>query len=100
MAKEFLVNCLYCGKYRVIREPSAIADLTQVTLSRIPGGVPILDPETSKVKNKKTIPRRPMYKCPKCGRGVVLKVYMVPTPTKENDGEKEDNSTGRETSTT
>ena len=39
----------------------------------IPGGSPVLDKETKKIREQPSQPRPKQFKCPKCGRGVVAK---------------------------
>ena len=44
-----------------------------MNVSPIPGGIPALDQDTGKTKTKHQILQNKKDKCPKCGRGVVVK---------------------------
>jgi DNA-directed RNA polymerase subunit RPC12/RpoP len=97
MVKEFLMHCDHCGRKVIVRDPTGIAGLKEVPLASIPGGVPVLDPEEKKIKTKKSIPRRRMFKCAICGRGIMLRENMVPmSEHKEEINYEEDNRFGRE----
>ena len=67
--KKYLVYCEPCG-YKRITDGSSDEDLKKVPRSDVPGGAPQLDPQTKKVKFKKSTPQPTMVKCPKCGRGI------------------------------
>lgn len=101
MGKEFFMHCDYCGRKVVIQDLSGLQGLKEANLAPIPGGVPELDAEKKKVKIKKSLPRRRMFKCSNCGRGIILKQSTVAIPEnfKETVSEEEDNSTGCEGST-
>lgn len=66
---RFFIYCEPCCYKNIYEEDSK--DLTQIKVSPIPGGSP-------KLEKGKTVIRKPInplskVKCPKCGRGVVLK---------------------------
>jgi hypothetical protein len=102
MVKEFLMHCDNCSRKVVVRDLSGIDGLKEIPLASIPGGVPILDPEAKKIITQKSIPRRRMFKCTVCGRGVMLRENLVPISEhiKEEKDEEKDNGTGREASIT
>lgn len=100
--KLFMVHCDFCGKKTVMRDPSQTQGLTEIPNAAIPGGIPLYDPEKKQIVNKPSIPRRKMYKCTQCGRGVVVRNNYTPielTPEeveKEKQKREKDLSTGRE----
>lgn len=55
---QYSIYCDYCGKKSIINKDKP--NLVSIPLSEVPG------------LNKK-LNRPPMFKCPKCGRGVVMK---------------------------
>jgi hypothetical protein len=56
--------------------------LFEIKLNNVPGGIPYVDKEDGKVKMPPELPRRRMFRCPGCGRGVASK--MLTTPSKEH----------------
>ena len=71
MTSKFMLFCEPCGhKHFIFEEPD---DLLEVKRVDIPGGTPYIDPETKSIKEKKKTAQPKVYKCPKCGRGVVAK---------------------------
>jgi hypothetical protein len=55
--------------------------ITEIKLNDVPGGIPYVDKDDGKVKMPPMQPRRRMFKCPGCGRGVASK--MLTTPSKD-----------------
>lgn len=55
--------------------------VVEIKVNDVPGGIPFLDKEDNKVKMPAMMPRRRMFKCPKCGRGVASK--MLTSPSRE-----------------
>ena len=92
------MHCDHCGRKVVVRDTVGITGLREMPLAQIPGGVPVLDPIDKKIKTKKSIPRRRMFKCTICGRGLMLRENAVPVSEhlKENIDEEKDNSFGCE----
>lgn len=74
--KKYIIYCDCCGKQRVDIGFN-LKEMTQVTLAKVPGGVPKLSPE-GKAENRPALPRPKMVKCPKCGRGVTVRGFSVP----------------------
>jgi len=68
--KRFLVFCEPCS-YKKIYDTNSPEDLTQIKVSQVPGGTPRL--EKGKIVDRPTHKQLAKVKCPKCGRGVVLK---------------------------
>lgn len=50
----------------------------EIKLNNPPGGVSFIDKEENIIKTPPNFPRRKMYKCPKCGRGVASKQLTTP----------------------
>lgn len=70
--KRKMIFCEPCS-FKMIIEPDQTPDLIEIKTSKIPGKIPEIDPATGKTKvypEKKQILK---YKCPKCGRGVIVK---------------------------
>lgn len=67
-----MIFCEFCT-YKLIVEPNATINLVEIKTSNIPGGIPELDEKTGKMKIKTMKSQNKKYKCPKCGRGVILK---------------------------
>jgi DNA-directed RNA polymerase subunit RPC12/RpoP len=70
--KRYMTYCEPCGFKRIL-ETNKPEDMITIQTSAIPGGVPQLDPTTNKTILKESKPGPIKVKCPKCGRGVVLK---------------------------
>jgi predicted methyltransferase len=70
--KRFLVFCEPCS-YKKILNTDKPEDMVQIKVSPVPGGAPKLDPKTGKTITRPTTNQCNKVKCPKCGRGVVLK---------------------------
>jgi hypothetical protein len=103
MSKDFMMHCDHCGRKVMVKGQTGVDRLVQGTpLAPIPIGVPTHDPEGKdgeRIIIKKPIPRRRMFKCSVCGRGLILKPSMIPPSEhvkKEDNNEEEDNSIGRE----
>ena len=67
---------LYCEpcSFRLILEPDELPkNLVEIKTSSIPSGIPTIDSKTGKVQNKPSRGQSKKYKCPRCGRGIVLK---------------------------
>lgn len=72
--KRWFVFCEPCSYKQIVAAEEPIPDnLTEIKTVSVPGGSPYIDPETKKTKTKPSQPRLKMVKCPKCGRGVVVK---------------------------
>jgi DNA-directed RNA polymerase subunit RPC12/RpoP len=68
--KRFLIFCEPCS-YKKIYGTDSPEDLTQIKVSSVPGGSPRL--EKGKTVVPSTQKQLSKVKCPKCGRGVVLR---------------------------
>ena len=68
-SSRYFIYCEPCSYKKIYEEDSN--DLTQIKVSPIPGGCPKL--EKGKTVVKKSTKQLSKVKCPKCGRGVVLK---------------------------
>jgi hypothetical protein len=68
--------CQACSNKFLVDE-----SVVEVPLNNVPGGIPYVDKEDGKVKMPAEMPRRRMFKCTKCGRGVASK--MLTTPSRE-----------------
>lgn len=71
MATRFLLFCEPCAYKKIIEEPAK--NLEEIKRPDIPGGAPQIDPETKSLKEGKKVVQPVMSKCPRCGRGVILK---------------------------
>ena len=94
MTKEFIMHCDHCGRRLVVRDHEALKGLQETPLSVTPAGIPDYDVEKKKINPQKIIPRRRMFKCTGCGRGVMLRENAA-LPGQENH-EEEDFRLGRE----
>lgn len=72
MNKRYLIFCEPCA-YKQFVDSEEAPDLLEVKRVDVPGGTPYRDPETKSVKEKKKTAQPRVFKCPKCGRGVVAK---------------------------
>lgn len=70
--KRYFLFCEPCC-YKRIFEANEQPDLIEVKTSNVPAGIPQLDPVTQKTVLKKEIPQKKKYKCPQCGRSIVVK---------------------------
>ena len=73
LIKRWFLFCEPCSHKQIIEEDLDKVDLIKIKTVKIPGGAPVLDPKTKKAKAKPDHKRPEMFKCPKCGRGVVTK---------------------------
>lgn len=48
-------------------------DMVAIKVSDVPGNIPQLDPVAGKTITKPNLKSLPKVKCPKCGRGVIIK---------------------------
>lgn len=71
--KRKMIFCEPCSFKMILEAGTEPEGLVKIPTAPIPGGVPELDPKTGTTKVKAAIQQSPRYKCPKCGRGVVLK---------------------------
>lgn len=99
MTKRYLIHCDFCSKRVIVQDAKGLANLNEISQAAIPGGVPFLDLETQKIKQKKSLPRRKLLKCPNCGRGLILRkdTTILPEIKEEKPIEEEDHWTRRET---
>jgi DNA-directed RNA polymerase subunit RPC12/RpoP len=70
-SKKYMVFCEPCSYKAIIDKDES--DLVEIKTSPIPGGIPELDAKTGKTKNKPQKTQSKKFKCPKCGRGIVIK---------------------------
>lgn len=72
--KRWFIFCEPCSYRKIItaNDPTA-SDLVEIKTASVPGGSPVIDPTTKKIKAKPNQERPKKFKCPQCGRGVVAK---------------------------
>lgn len=70
--KRYMIFCEPCA-YKKIYTTEKPEDLVHIKVSEVPGGSPKLDPKTGKTVFSKNHKQLQKVKCPKCGRGTVLK---------------------------
>ena len=68
-----MIFCESCSFKIIIQDDMYLESFTDIKTSPIPGGIPALDQDTGKTKTKQQILQNKKVKCPKCGRGVVVK---------------------------
>ena len=91
--KLYQLFCDTCS-YKRITDGTDVADLVELSTSPVPGGVPYIDPYTSKVINPPPSPQKKKFKCPNCG--FVIQARQI----KKNEHTNETNFfNGSETST-
>lgn len=73
--KRKMIFCEPCA-YKQIIDPKEEPDLVVIPTSPIQQGIPQLDQATGKTKLRPAKPQNKKYKCPKCGRGVVVKELL------------------------
>ncbi len=69
-SKRTMLYCEPCG-FKQIIEVQTTPDLFEIKRTDLQSNIPKL--EGDKTVNKPVIPRSRMYKCPCCGRGVVVR---------------------------
>jgi hypothetical protein len=94
--------CEICG-WKKITDGSDVNQLYEIKTSPIPGGIPKLNQETSKITYCKSINQARRFRCPKCGRCVIPKKIDNPqesvdrkTDFQERKGHEQDWANGRE----
>ena len=70
--KRYLLFCEPCSFKKII-ETNNPDDLVSIKRSSVPSGSPKLDPATKKTKVSKAKENTKMCKCPRCGRGAIIK---------------------------
>lgn len=111
MAK-YVFHCDACG-CNIVTDGQAVKGMTEIPLAPVPRTTMKIKPSDENVPNSpkafpwdeveevkppidtSVIPRRRMFKCVGCGRGVVVRGFNVPTKIKEKD-EKTIDPFGRE----
>ncbi len=83
MSKTYVIYCEPCGFKKIIENPLDVG-LTKYPASNIQGRIPVLNPENRKTETFEFIQPMPKFKCPNCGRTVILKKFNVPL-NKPND---------------
>lgn len=68
--KRYMIFCEPCAYKKIVESTDGLVEIRR---PKVPGGSPYIDPLTKKTKTKKATEQPPSVKCPKCGRGVVLK---------------------------
>lgn len=81
--KRWFITCDYCSYKKIFESsdegplvqnrPKDITGMVEIKTSPVPGGTPQLDPHTNKTIVKPEKPQPKKTKCPKCGRGVIIK---------------------------
>jgi len=72
-SKTKFIFCEICSYKKIVKTEEDIAGLVEIKTSAIPGGSPELNKISGKTDLKKTKLQNKKFKCPNCGRGVVLK---------------------------
>lgn len=92
---SYVLHCEACSYHGVVSDKDKF-NTTEISLASVPRGIPQL--VSGKIETQKPIPRKKMFKCPGCGRGVAVKTCTVKKSFHEDkkDG-KEGNSARRET---
>jgi hypothetical protein len=67
--KRYRIYCEPCG-YSRITDGSDCEDLVGMRVSPVPGGYPMVNPQTKQVEDRKPYRRGKWFKCPQCGRAV------------------------------
>lgn len=76
LTKRFIVFCEPCSYKRILTTDKP-DDMALIKVSAVPGGVPRFDQKTGKTVTRPTQTQCGKVKCPKCGRGVVVKALPV-----------------------
>lgn len=93
---RFQIYCQYCGTSKIVSDKKDITGLKEIPRKDVPGGVPYYDHEKKQIVEKKTLPQAKMFKCPTCGRGVIVKKYLVELPGENKESNDENKFNGRE----
>ena len=70
--KRYLIFCEPCSYKRVLEDDNP-DDLILIKRSSVPSGYPKIDPQSKKTKVPKAKENTRMSKCPRCGRGAIIK---------------------------
>lgn len=68
-----IIFCEPCSFKMIIDEENISKELTQIKTSSIQGRIPELNLKTNKTEHKPVKNQTKKVKCPRCGRGVVVK---------------------------
>lgn len=71
--KKMMIFCEPCSFKLIMEENQIPENLVEIKSCSVQGGIPEIDPKTGRIKTKKEINQSKKYKCPKCGRGTILK---------------------------
>ena len=85
MPSKLLLFCEPCAYKKIITEDDIVKNIPR---KEIPGVIPYMDLETKLIKEKKSINQSTMSKCPKCGRGVILKRLPEAYTKAQNEQQK------------
>jgi len=94
--KKYVIHCDACGTNIVTDGTDGSKSLVEIKTALIPGGVPTYNAQEKKTETKKSLSRPKMFKCPKCGRGVVARKCFVEESKHEEKNEEKAKSDGRE----
>ncbi len=72
-SKAKMIFCEPCSFKMILDGDDMPDNLVEIKTSPIPGGIPFIDAKSGKTKTKSNTKQSPKFKCPKCGRGVVVK---------------------------
>lgn len=72
--KVTFLYCQSCGNKFLLDE-----SVVELKVNDIPGGIPYVDKEDGKVKMPPQFPRRRLFRCTKCGKGVASKLLTMPS---------------------
>jgi hypothetical protein len=71
--KAKMIFCEPCSFKMILDSDDMPDNLVEIKTSPIPGGIPVFDAKSGKTKVKSNHKQNKKFKCPKCGRGVVIK---------------------------
>lgn len=69
-----VLYCQACSRKFILDDT-----VTEIKVNDVPGGIPYIDKDDGKVKVPPMMPRRKMFRCPGCGRGVASKLLTTPS---------------------
>jgi DNA-directed RNA polymerase subunit RPC12/RpoP len=88
MSNLHYIHC-DCGFHKTLTKED---DLFKIKTAPVPSGSPFL--KDGKTVNKKPKPQAKKVKCPKCGRGVIVKKLKTPIKKADNENKPPRRKTG------
>lgn len=86
--KHYRLYCEICG-YKRITDGSDVGDLHELKVSNVPGGVPIINPQTKEKEDRPSRKPPKRFRCPNCGRVLIPKKVIVPILAEPGPDKKE-----------